>query len=171
MSPPTPSLPGKTLSEALFIRLRAPVELALTAAVRRLARRRPEVFERLGEARLAVFVLAPDELPVAFRLEPRGTDGRVQVVRRDGAAPYRTWVAGPLGALLALFDGALDADSAFFSRAIRVEGDTAALMALHNALEAAELSLTDLLPLPAAVQDLAGPALSRVRRRAFGLAA
>ncbi len=50
--------------------------------------------------------------------------------------------------LLALFDGSLDADSAFFGRTVQVDGDTGAVVALHNALEAANLSMTDLLGLP-----------------------
>ena len=43
--------------------------------------------------------------------------------------------------LLLLFDGGCDADAAFLSRAIRITGDTAAVMALHNSPEAAELTL------------------------------
>jgi predicted lipid carrier protein YhbT len=69
--------------------------------------------------------------------------------------------------LLALFDGRCDADSAFFSRRIRVDGDTRAVVALHNTLEAAELTLADLLGVGPPFRDrlnagLAG-ALGRVR--------
>ena len=65
----------------------------------------------------------------------------------------------------------LDADSAFFSRAIRVSGDIEAVMALHNTLEAAELTLADLLGLSAPACDLANTAVRFVRQAATAKAA
>ncbi|MFZ5671004.1 MAG: ubiquinone anaerobic biosynthesis accessory factor UbiT [Pseudomonadota bacterium] len=122
---------------------RAPVEAALTGALRRLARRRPEVFDRLGEACGAKFVIAPRELPVAFELIPDREAGGVKVrPRRDAGGAVV--VRGRLAVLLQLFHGDRDADAAFFSREISVTGDTAAVMALHNALEAADLDMRDL---------------------------
>lgn len=151
----------------LLMTLRDPVERLLTLALRRVARRRPEVFERLGEAGDAIFIVAPTDFPVAFRLRPGGGAGSVEVVRPDDAAPHAARISGPLLTLLALFDGRCDADSAFFSRRIRVDGDTRAVVALHNTLEAAELTLADLLGVGPPFRDrlnagLAG-ALGRVR--------
>lgn len=144
--------------------LRPPVELALTAALRRVARLRPEVFERLGVAADAAFVLQPTDFPVAFRLTPTAERGRVRVVRRGEGAPFAARISGPLATLLAMFDGSGDADSAFFSRRIKVEGDTQALVALHNTLEAAELTLADILGLPTALHPSANAAVARLRR-------
>jgi predicted lipid carrier protein YhbT len=134
-----------------LMRLRRPVELGLTLAVRRLARARPDVFERLGAFRSSVFEFAPDELPIRFRLRPQAADAEVTVVRGAGGCDVR--VRGRFATLLRLFDGSLDSDAAYFSRAIRVEGEVEAVMALHNAIEAAELDLA----------DLAGPAAALVR--------
>lgn len=136
--------PGGPAANVL-LPLRAPVEHLLTLALRRLARRRPEIFERLGEAGDVIFIVAPTDFPVAFRLRPGGGGGTVRVVRAGEATPHAARISGPLLTLLALFDGRCDADSAFFSRRIRVDGDTRAVVALHNTLEAAELSLADLL--------------------------
>lgn len=136
--------PGEAATGALMA-LRDPVERLLTFALRRLARRRPDVFERLGEAGDVTFIVDPTDFPVVFRLRPGGGSGTVQVVRPDDGAPHAARISGPLLTLLALFDGRCDADSAFFSRRIRVDGDTNAVVALHNTLEAAELTLADLL--------------------------
>ena len=126
--------------------LKAPVDAVLTAAVRRLAKRRPDAFERLGPYEAAAFLVRADEAPLAFRLEPRRVGGRVTLVPRRDAGPYAAVISGPIADLLAVFDASGDADAAFFRRRVDIEGDTAAVVALHNALESAELSLLDLLP-------------------------
>ncbi|HWQ87300.1 ubiquinone anaerobic biosynthesis accessory factor UbiT [Brevundimonas sp.] len=151
----------------VLMALRDPVERLLTLALRRVARRRPDVFERLGEAGDVTFIVAPTDFPVAFRLRPGRGSGNVQVVRVADAPPHAARISGPLLTLLALFDGRCDADSAFFSRRIRVDGDTRAVVALHNTLEAAELTLADLLGVGPPFRDrlnagLAG-ALNRLR--------
>lgn len=155
---------------AVLMGLRRPVEGLLSSALRRVAHRRPEVFERLGVFADATFLIAPDGSPVGFRLTPKGALAGVQVRRRDDSSPCAARIEGPLEALLGLFDGSQDADAAFFSRAIRVSGDIEAVMALHNTLEAAELTLADLLGLPAPAGELANAALSFVRQAALAKA-
>ena len=152
----------------LLMALRRPPEMVLTATLRRLSRRRPDLFERLGAAREACIVIAPAELPICFRLSPSGADGQVRVARASDQEAAAARISGPLLTLLALFDGGDDADSAFFSRRIRIDGDTEAVVALHNTLEAAELTLADLLGLPSPMHARANAALasglSRLRR-------
>lgn len=155
----------------VLMTLRPPAEWLLTSALGRVAQRRPEVFERLGAFADAAFVIAPDGWPVVFRLAPRGASSGVQVRRRDDRSPCAARIEGPLGALVGLFDGSVDADSAFFSRAIRVSGDIDAVMALHNTLEAAELTLADLLGLSATAGDVANAAVRLVRQAAAAKAA
>jgi predicted lipid carrier protein YhbT len=133
----------------MMMLLSPPVNLLLGAALRRVGRINPDVFDRLGKFRRAAFLIAPTEMPVAFRLEPVAGGGRVTVVRPDDRAPVAARISGPLEELMGLFDGTRDADSAFFSRSIDVTGDTDAVVALHNALEAAELTLADILGAPA----------------------
>ncbi|MEZ5870101.1 MAG: SCP2 sterol-binding domain-containing protein, partial [Defluviimonas denitrificans] len=52
-------------------------------------------------------------------------------------------IAGPLSAFLAMMHGAEDGDALFFSRDLTVEGDTAAVLALRNAIDDAELDLAE----------------------------
>lgn len=150
---------------SVLMALRDPVERLLTLALRRVAHRRPDVFERLGEAGDVTFVVAPTDLPVAFRLRPGGGSGDVQVIRAADETPHAARISGPLLTLLALFDGRCDADSAFFSRRIRVDGDTRAVVALHNTLEAAELTLADLLGVGPPFRDRLNAGLSGALNR------
>lgn len=164
---------GDAVAASVLMALRPPVEAILTGALRRLARRRPDLFDRLGACRRADIVVAPTDFPVSFRLRPDGARGAVRVARRDDAAPCAARITGPLLTLLDLFDGGGDADSAFFSRRIRIEGDTAAVVALHNTLEAGELTLADLLGLPPSLARPvnAGLAHGLTRLRAWSAAA
>lgn len=156
------------LGDAMAIATALPVGLALSAALRRVAHERPEAFERLGSFRRATYLIAPTGLPFAFRLQPDPKHGSIRVVRPKDPRPVTAAIFGPLGDLLALFDGTRDADAAFFSRRIEVEGSTEAIMALHNALEAADLRLADLAAGPPVVRswlDGGLRALHRIRGR------
>jgi len=144
----------------MLMALRRPVEQVLTGGLRQVARRRPEIFERLGAYQEARFILAPEDWPVVFQLSPRGASGTVRVARATAPMAATARVSGRLSALLGLFDGSVDADAAFFSRSIKVEGDIGAVMALHNALEAAELTVADLLGLAAPASTLANAGLA-----------
>lgn len=134
------------LSDALVFAA-PPLNVFMSLALRRAARRQPDAFERLGAFQSAVFLIIPDSSPVAFELRPQARGGRVRIVRADaGRATAR--IRGPIEALLGLFAGSLDADAVFFSRTLEVDGDTSAVMALHNAIEAADLSLADIVGAP-----------------------
>lgn len=119
----------------------APLELALGLFARSVAARHPGLFERLGRAatgkRLAV---QPTDLPFVLVLTPR--PGGVELeLRRTLPADRDGRIAGPLAALLGMLHGAVDGDALFFSRDLLVEGDTEAILALRNALDAAEIDL------------------------------
>lgn len=140
--------------------LRAPVEHVLGRALRRVSRKRPNPFERMQPHDRATYLIVPARWPVAFSLTPRA-DGAVKVVRTRSPGDFTARIEGRLEDLLDLFDGSIDADAAFFSRSVVVEGDTCAVLALHNALEAADLSVADLVGLP-----VGGALLNRASRAA-----
>lgn len=149
----------------LFYRTRAPVEMLLTASLRSIARRKPDAFDRLGPVRRAIIRIQPADLPIDFEMQPDGETGSIRIVRpgsKRGAASAT--ISGPLLTLLALFDGRGDADGAFFQRQIDVDGDTAAVLALHNALEASELTMADILGLPRRLDPALQAALSVIAR-------
>lgn len=144
----------------------APAGAALTKGLRRLAGRRPEVFDRLGEFRNATFLIAPSDLDVAFRLVADGERASVETIAAGAEPVCDVTVRGPLLALLGLLDGTLDGDALFFDRTISVSGRTDALLALRNALEDAELTPAEVAGVPERLTSLA----NRSAYAAIGLA-
>lgn len=118
-----------------------PLSLTLTAYARRIAKSHPGLFRRLGEHDHAEFVLDPTDLPFVICLAPNGGEPKVRLQRGRGNGTAR--IAGPLAALLGLVHGAFDGDALFFSRDLVIEGDTAAALALRNAVDDAELDLAE----------------------------
>jgi predicted lipid carrier protein YhbT len=124
-----------------------PLGPLLTASLRSLARRRPNLFERLGEHGSARYLIDPTDLPFAFCVVPDGTASSVRVTGKSGSAPCDVVIRGPILMLLGILDGTLDGDALFFHRTISVSGRTEAVVALRNAIEDAELRPSDLLGL------------------------
>lgn len=124
-----------------------PLGPLLTASLRSLARRRPGLFERLGEHAGARYLIDPTDLPFAFSVVPDGAAARVRVTGKRGAAPSDVVIRGPILMLLGILDGTLDGDALFFHRTVSVSGRTEAVVALRNAIEDAELRPSDLLGL------------------------
>ncbi|WP_319774102.1 lipid carrier [Breoghania sp.] len=120
-----------------------PLEMVLTRALRSLAERRPELFERLGVHSRCTFIVRPTDLDYAFSVVPHRWRGGVKLVLPQTRGDV--YIEGPLLSLLGLLDGSLDGDALFFNRVISVRGRTDALLALRNAIEEAELRPSDLL--------------------------
>jgi predicted lipid carrier protein YhbT len=120
-----------------------PLGPALTLAVRRFARRKPGVFDRLGDYGKCSFLIEPTDLDFSFLMVPDGIRAEVKCLRRRVSQPADVVVKGPLLTLLGLLDGTFDGDAMFFNRAISVSGRTDALVALRNAIEDAELTPSD----------------------------
>lgn len=156
-APTIPRVPP-ALAAALGLLPRTPVALALERTVRRIAAAHPGLIRRLGPHDRARFVLDPTDLPFVICLEPNGGDVRVGVCGRPGQGTTR--IAGPLAALLGLVHGAYDGDALFFSRDLVIEGDTAAALALRNAVDDAEIDLSG------EIARLSGPFAGPVRRLA-----
>lgn len=157
---------GRGRWEALLARpFLMPPSVLLTFSLRRLAQAHPEPFARLGAYARSLYLIAPTDLPLVFCLRPAGVDGEIRLVAAKDAPEAAVRVRGPLLDLLQLFDGTLDADAAFFSRRIQVEGDTSAVVALHNALEAADLTLADLIGAPRPTRDIVNRGLSWTAQR------
>jgi len=127
----------------------------LTLTLRSLARRRPQIFERLGEHRRARYLIDPTDLPFAFCVVPDGAAATVRVVFRSVEASSDVAIRGPILTLLGILEGTLDGDALFFHRALSVTGKTEAVVALRNAIEDAELRPSDLLGLPGGIGRLA----------------
>ncbi len=161
MHPSEERLYARVLTDLALV-LRPPVEMLLNLAVKRAWRRSASAFGRLGPYQGRPYLIDPEDLPVAFALTLTNHGGTVRLVRRTPRPRgYVAEIAGAFVELLALFDGSADADATFFAGGLTVTGDTGAVLALHNALEAADLRLADLLA-PAALGPGLDPILQRI---------
>lgn len=116
----------------------------LTGALRALARRKPGLFDRLGEYSKERYVIDPSDLGFAFTIVPDRERSFVSVVGKSDVAGAPVVVRGPILMLLGLLDGTMDGDALFFRRIVTIRGRTDAVLALRNAIEDAELRPSDL---------------------------
>lgn len=117
-----------------------PLELFLTAVLKRIVRQNPRMFERLGSHAGKRYGLAPCDVPFGFTLDTAPRAPRIRAVRRLTSS-LDARISGPLAALLGMADGSYDGDALFFSRTIVVEGDIEAVLALRNAVDDAGIDV------------------------------
>jgi predicted lipid carrier protein YhbT len=132
---PTPNFPGLALNLPLA---RAILQQGLVRLVHNTRKRHPEIMDRMGVHRGAIFLIDAVDLPVVFRLHPEG-QVPLSVLSRKRPGRWDSRICGTLANLVALIEGNLDGDALFFSGDISVEGSTEAILALRNAIDAAEI--------------------------------
>ncbi len=132
-----------------------PLGFLLTRSLRDLARRKPHLFERLGEHCQTPFFIDPTDLNYAFVIVPDAASADVKMVGKKDTELGEVVVRGPLLSLLGLLDGTFDGDALFFSRSIAVSGKVDALLALRNAIEDAELKPSDFIGLGGSIGSVA----------------
>lgn len=138
----------------------APASLLLSRLMRGMAARHPAILRRLGEHAQARILLDVTDAPLLLLMQPARQ--RITAHRRRRPPQAEAVIRGRLSAFLAMLHGAEDGDALFFSGELEISGDTSAVLALRNALDDAELDLTEEM---AAQTGPAGPVL----RRAAGL--
>lgn len=134
----------------------APLGAMLSLLVRRMAREHPEILRRMGPHAGRAVLIDPADLPFALLLRPAARV--ISAHRRNRLPPHDARLAGTLAAFLAMLHGTEDGDALFFSRDLTIEGDTEAVLALRNALDDAEIDLTE------EIATLGGPLAAPLRR-------
>lgn len=124
-----------------------PLSLGLSAALRRILRKRPDVFDRMDLSQHRTVCIAPTDMPVSFQISLGGLDPHVRAIACRAPRPSDARIEAPIRTLINVFEGREDGDAVFFSNDLWIEGDTSLIVGLRNALEEAELTLADLLPL------------------------
>ena len=124
---------------------RPALQAAASFAMSAMLRRHKSVFERLEDIENPVYLIDPIDLPVSLLLDARLPRPRLTVLREgdDPATPAAAAIRGALPPLIELLEGRTDGDALFFSRILTVEGDMAAVVALRNAVDGADISLVD----------------------------
>lgn len=121
------------------------LQAAASFSMAAIHRRHGAVFERLRDLKNANFLIEPSDVPVRLLLSVTLPRPRLTVLTadEDPIVPAAARITGPLSALVDLLEGRIDGDALFFSRVLVVEGDMAAVIALRNAVDGAEISLVD----------------------------
>lgn len=113
----------------------------LTQVLCRIADSHPAIFTRLGPYQSSRFLIDLTDMPVRLLMAPQ--DRRITAHRHGRTAPaHDAQIRGPIRAFLAMLHGREDGDALFFSGMLEIAGDTSAVLALRNALDDAELDLT-----------------------------
>jgi O2-independent ubiquinone biosynthesis accessory factor UbiT len=107
------------------------------------AKDRPELFARLGAHARKRFLIDPIDLPFVLVLSPDNSRPQLRAYRRYEKPTHDAAIAGKFFNLLDMIDGSQDGDALFFTRDLRVSGDTEAVVALRNALDDFEGSALD----------------------------
>ncbi len=172
LRPPSETGPSSPLSLVLLAGLALrPVPIPMLQPLLRLAARavvwrHPALLARLEGFEDARFLIDPVDLPIAFLLRLDGRRLELSAVGKDAVAQGATAaVRGPLLILLDMLEGRIDGDAVFFTRDLTIEGDTEAVVALRNAIEAAEIDLVgDMAALLGPLQGLGRAGLGAMTR-------
>ncbi len=143
--------------------LLAPLPLAVIQPILRrivthVVRTRPELFERLGSSSSKRYLIDPTNLPFVMVLEPDPVTPVLRAYRRGSDIAFDASISGTFLTLLDMIDGRLDGDALFFTRDLRVDGDTEAVVVLRNAMDDLEGSIVD--SVADAFQPLSKPAMA-----------
>lgn len=145
------------------------MNMVLRRLIVAIRRGNPDLLDRMGPHATARFLIDPLDLPILFLVQP-ANPVPISCLRKPAACIWDARIAGPIAVLLAMINGVLDGDALFFSREIAIEGCTDAVLAMRNAIDAAEIDLVSemtalwgpLRPLAEEVARIAFPALERL---------
>lgn len=146
--------------------LTAPVLARLLAS---LAARHPRAFDALREQRPSTVAVLPDDHRAALLMR-LGPSAGLSVAERGAAIGADAQISGPLEALVDLLEGRIDGDALFFSRILRISGDTALVVALRNAFDGEDLDLPAEAAAAFAPLDRGLPHLRRLGAKLFDFA-
>jgi predicted lipid carrier protein YhbT len=146
------------------------VQPILDRIVSHVAAHRAELFSRLGAQAHMRFLIDPEDLPFVLLLAPDPAQPTLRAYRRYDVPRHDACIGGRFITLLDMIDGSLDGDALFFSRDLRVRGDTEAIVTLRNALDDLDGSVVDTVlrsfgPLSAIAALALGAIRDRSRRR------
>lgn len=119
------------------------VQLCLNRIAQRAVQRHKKIFARLAAHSQTTYLVDPTDLSFVISLRLDSQHPQIRAHHRQHLPPHQARISGTLRNLMRLIEGELDGDALFFSRALKVEGDTAAIVVLRNALDNMEGNFFD----------------------------
>lgn len=111
------------------------IQPLLNHVVSSVAHRRPELFDRLGDNCQKRYLIDPTNLPFFLLLQPNPQRPKLTAFRRDRKIDHDVIISATFRTLLMMIDSQVDSDALFFTRDLKITGDTEAIVALRNALD------------------------------------
>lgn len=119
----------------------------LDRAILQIAKKKPEIFERLDTHGGKKFLINPKNLPFVFLLQPNAASPRLSAFKKLVLPAHDAAISGTFLTLFKMVEGKLDGDALFFSRDLSVTGDIEAVVVLRNAIDDTDGSMMEeLLP-------------------------
>lgn len=115
----------------------------LTRIATHVAQSHPGLFERLEAHTHTRFLIDPVDLPFVLLLRPDANRPHLKAYRRHERVRHDACIAGTFFDLLDMIEGNADGDALFFTRDLRVTGNTQAVVTLRNALDDLEGNLVE----------------------------
>lgn len=119
------------------------LNIVLTRIVGRVIKKHPRIFARMAGHHHKSFRIDPTNLPFMLVLKPQPEAPVLKAYRKSRAPDASASISGSFLKLLGMMDGRYDGDALFFTRDIRVEGDTEAIVSLRNALDDIDGSIAE----------------------------
>ncbi len=125
----------------------APVQIACRMALKRILRRHPDIFVRLGEYAGDTFLIELVDLPfnVLIDTSPQKPDVIVLRSLSPQGEKAAAKISGSVLSHLKMVSGRLDGDALFFSRELAISGNTGAVLALRNTIDSMDMNIRSLL--------------------------
>ena len=112
--------------------------------MRGIAQRHPKLFENLARLSPTIIHIEPTDLRHHFALSFGDKPAALSILGGAHHTPAPTaTICGTFEMLLDLLEGRIDGDTVFFSRDLKITGDTAAIVALRNTLDREELDVSE----------------------------
>lgn len=119
------------------------LELGAAALLAAMRHNHPQLFSVLDACQRTRVLVELDDPPRRFVLQYGGGSPSLTVVDKPGEVDADAVLKGGLEPMLALLEGRVDGDALFFTRALAVSGDTAAIVTLRNVLDRETISVVD----------------------------
>jgi predicted lipid carrier protein YhbT len=123
---------GRALGDRLPVGLLQPI---LDRIVRRMMERHPDVLTRMGDKAGASILVDPVDLPFRLVIRPNPAAPRALIVSRAAKVAADASISATFMTLLQTIDARADGDALFFSRALKIGGDTEAVVRLRHAID------------------------------------
>jgi len=117
------------------------IQILLNHSLRKMHNKYPRIFAKIAEKEDVSFLIVPLDLPFNFYLIVSKDNPSLSVERKDCDFTADATIKATLFNLLNMFEGKLDGDAAFFSKSLVIEGSTAAIVALRNAIDSENINI------------------------------